>query len=245
MKQDSHSSVSENNNNVSQAIERHHLARPKNISVNVLNTQDEDSWVITYIDVITLLLTMFVMLLAYASQNQYKFTEVQDSLKGVVSRPAKDKTGTEKQIIEEKIKQFSSRLQQEQLTEDVSIHFEEGKLVIQFGEKILFASAEAALSKGGYRVMQQVLPVLVGSDYSIVIEGHTDNVPIANEKFASNWELSSTRAAAVVRYLVDNDIEPKRLSAVGFADTRPIGDNRTETGRARNRRVTFYVAYEQ
>jgi len=225
----------------------HHLVSigPKIITVNASSKEDEDGWVLTYIDVITLLLTMFVMLLAYSSQNQYGFQEIQESLKSEINRPAQTQIVNEKQLIQEKIKQFSARLEQKQLTEDVAYHFEQGKLVIQFGEKILFSSAEAALSKGGYDVMAQVLPIFSGSDYTIVIEGHTDNIPISNEKFASNWELSSARSASVVRYLVENNIEPKRLSAVGFADTRPIGDNRTELGRAKNRRVTFSVSYKE
>ena len=221
------------------------LLMPKNISVHIPGTEDQDSWVITYIDVITLLLTMFVMLLAYSSQNQHGFKEVQDALKGEVSRPNVVKPVSEKQIIKQKLAQFSAVLEQKKLGREVSYHFEQGRVVLQFGEKILFPSGEAALSEVGQGIMAQLLPVLSASDNNIVIEGHTDNIPISNNKFASNWELSSARAATVVRYLVDQHITPDRLSAVGFADTRPIGDNRTDIGRARNRRVTFSVSYEE
>lgn len=245
MEQSSSSDINEGNTLTAHVGGHHTTLSVKNITVHTVNTKDEDSWVITYIDVITLLLTMFVMLLAYSSQNQYGFEAVQDSLKGEVSRPLEAKTQSEKQIIKQKLEQFSARLKQKQLAEDISYHFEQGKLVLQFGEKILFPSGEAALSEVGHSILAQVLPILSGSDNSIVIEGHTDNIPISNDVFASNWELSSARAATVVRYLVSHNIEPVRLSAVGFADTRPIGDNATEIGRAKNRRVTFSVSYEE
>jgi chemotaxis protein MotB len=217
----------------------------KNISDHRAIDDGAESWVITYIDVITLLLSMFVLLLALSSQNKKGYEELQDSLKGAVTKPAEEKEQSEKENIQRKMVEFSARLKQKDLAQELSYHFEEGKLVVQLGEKILFPSAEASLNTSGYTVLEQILPVLNDTHYAIVIEGHTDNVPISNQQYASNWELSAARAANVVRYLSGHGIEPGRLSAVGFADTKPIEDNTTAAGRAKNRRVTFKISYEQ
>jgi chemotaxis protein MotB len=222
------------------------VAGQKKGAANHNSTADDtESWVITYIDVITLLLTMFVLLLAMSSQDKKGYEELQESMKVAVSRPAAEKGQSEKENMQRKMAEFSARLKQKDIAQDLSYHFEEGKLVMQLGEKILFPTAEASLNTSGYTVLEQLLPVLNDSNYTIVIEGHTDNVPISNQQYASNWELSAARAANVVRYLSGHGIEPGRLSAVGFADTRPIDDNTSVAGRARNRRVTFKVSYEQ
>jgi len=216
---------------------------------NIATTQPVDdgaeSWVITYIDVITLLLTMFVLLLALSSQDKTGFTELQDSLKGVVTRPDANREQHDREAIQRKMAAFTAQLKKKDQAEDISYHFEEGKLIVQLGERILFPTAEASLNSSGYSVLEELLPVLNGTRYAIVIEGHTDNVPISNRQYASNWELSAARAANVVRYLSTHGIEAGRLSAVGFADTKPIADNASAEGRARNRRVTFKVSYEK
>ena len=75
----------------------------------------------------------------------------------------------------------------------------------------------------------------------LLVEGHTDSVPITTERFPSNWELSGSRAAAVLRYLIGLGIDPKRLTCVGLADSYPIANNDTKQGRAANRRVEFVL----
>jgi len=77
----------------------------------------------------------------------------------------------------------------------------------------------------------------------ILVEGHTDSAPIANAKYESNWELSSARAGSVVRYLADRGVAPHRLAAIGRADTQPLVAGDDAPARARNRRVTIFVAY--
>ncbi|MDZ4163830.1 MAG: OmpA family protein, partial [Smithellaceae bacterium] len=83
---------------------------------------------------------------------------------------------------------------------------------------------------------------LKGTDVHIAVEGHTDNVPIAGDKFPSNWDLSVSRAVNIVKYMINNGgIEPKRLSAVGYAHSRPIASNETAEGRKLNRRVNILL----
>ncbi|MDN7863244.1 OmpA family protein [Burkholderia multivorans] len=104
---------------------------------------------------------------------------------------------------------------------------------------------------GDARLLPDALPVLdrIGQALGphatgdILVEGHTDSVPIANAKYESNWELSSARAGAVVRYFAERGIAPHRLAAVGRADTQPLVAGDDASSRARNRRVTIFVAY--
>ena len=83
------------------------------------------------------------------------------------------------------------------------------------------------------------------NDYSISVEGHTDNIPIHTAQFPSNWELSSFRATNVARYFIQKGVGRKRISAVGYADTRPIADNNSAAGRALNRRVSLVIHVDE
>ncbi len=112
---------------------------------------------------------------------------------------------------------------------------------IDIGSEVLFASGSASLTPQAIAVLRPIARVLAYSgDFPIKVEGHTDNVPLRRgAAFASNWELSAARAAAVVRFFEQEGVEPARLAAVGYADQRPIADNATDEGRARNRRVSI------
>ncbi|NOY44483.1 MAG: OmpA family protein [Deltaproteobacteria bacterium] len=117
-----------------------------------------------------------------------------------------------------------------------------GKLSVKVLDEILFDSGSARIKPEGREVLRRLGEMLKAqADKAIVIEGHTDNVPIAGalaERFPSNWELSTARATSVVRFLQDEvGVEPERLSAVGFGPYRPVASNDTPEGRARNRRI--------
>jgi chemotaxis protein MotB len=129
---------------------------------------------------------------------------------------------------------------------DVAISELQGKLTVNILDRILFDSGEASLKPEGMKVLDQVAGVLAGfTNRQIQVFGHTDNVPI-RLKFASNWELSTARALAAVRYLSEKAaVEPRRLSAVGCGEHQPIADNATPEGRARNRRIALVVLPEQ
>ncbi|WP_175769839.1 OmpA/MotB family protein [Burkholderia cenocepacia] len=110
--------------------------------------------------------------------------------------------------------------------------------------KILFNVGDARLLPDSSPVLNQIAQAL--SEHAtgdILVEGHTDSVPIANAKYESNWELSSARAGSVVRYLTERGVAPHRLAAIGRADTQPLVAGDDATSRARNRRVTIFVAY--
>lgn len=120
------------------------------------------------------------------------------------------------------------------------------KLSVNLVEKILFDSGSAEVKSSGLKVLDRVAAILKNvKDKQIRIEGHTDNVPIGfrlTDRFPTNWELSAARATHVVRYLSEKGgISPGLLSAVGLADTRPVGPNDTPSGRSQNRRIEIVL----
>lgn len=143
------------------------------------------------------------------------------------------------------LKDMSRDLQQQLdaagLGASVDLKLKAEQLDIQLNEKILFSSGEAKLTRDAFMALDPIVNVLRDQGYDITVEGHTDNVPIANERFPSNWELSVARAAYVVRYLISQGIASDRLKAVGYADTRPLASNDSAEGRRTNRRVTLVI----
>lgn len=114
---------------------------------------------------------------------------------------------------------------------------------IDIESSVLFAPGSADLEVSALQPLLEVAGLLAGKPNAIQVEGHTDDVPIRNYLFYSNWELSAVRASSVVRLLVQNGIAEQRLSAVGYGSAQPLGDNATEKGRAQNRRVSIMVLY--
>ncbi|WP_163650550.1 OmpA family protein [Modicisalibacter sp. 'Wilcox'] len=116
-----------------------------------------------------------------------------------------------------------------------------GGINLRIQDHLLFGSGDAALTGGGREMISQLVAILQRYDGEISVEGHTDSVPIDTPRFPSNWELSSARATAILRYLVQAGVDPDRLRAVGYADTRPLQSNRSAAGRAANRRVEVII----
>lgn len=112
---------------------------------------------------------------------------------------------------------------------------------IEMNSKILFSSADSELEEEAFPALKLLAGVLKKLPNSIDVEGHTDNVPINNELFPSNWELSAARAASVVHLFTDYGVNPRRLSSIGYAEYRPISNNLTAEGRLRNRRVKVVI----
>lgn len=131
-------------------------------------------------------------------------------------------------------------------SKDVTISRLQGKLTVNILDRILFDSGEADLKPDGAAVLRKVAAILEQhTNLQIHVVGHTDNVPIrpgARNRFASNWELSTARATAAVRFLVEKaGVDPRRLGAVGYGEFRPVADNSTAEGRAKNRRIAITI----
>jgi chemotaxis protein MotB len=121
----------------------------------------------------------------------------------------------------------------------------QGRLTLDVLDKILFDSGKAEIKPEGKEILDRVVDILaVTTDKAILVEGHTDNVPIAgnlSKKYPSNWELSAARAISIVRHLEKQGIDPEILSAVAFGEHRPVAGNDTPEGRAKNRRITIIL----
>ena len=114
-------------------------------------------------------------------------------------------------------------------------------VTIEINDSVLFSPGQALLQPPVVKAMKSIADVLVPTEFPITIEGHTDNVPIKTVQFPSNWELSAVRATTVLRLFADAGVSADRLTAIGYADTRPVEPNLLADGRARNRRVTILI----
>jgi chemotaxis protein MotB len=123
----------------------------------------------------------------------------------------------------------------------VTINHSDKGIMVEINANTLFGTGDATLSREAIKTLTALGLVLVNTDNPIQVEGHTDSVPIRTLQFPSNWELSAARAGSVVRLLADTGVKPSRLTAVGYADNRPVADNETPEGRARNRRIAIFI----
>lgn len=120
----------------------------------------------------------------------------------------------------------------------------EDRVEIELDAEMLFDPASARVAEAARPVVREVAAALRALPAAIRVEGFTDDRPIASARFPSNWELSAARAASVVRLLAELGVDPARMAAIGYAQHRPVADNATAEGRARNRRVVIVVAGE-
>lgn len=127
----------------------------------------------------------------------------------------------------------------------VTVHFNELWLEVEIKDSILFPSGSAQLQSRAVPVLMQIAAILRDANNPVRVEGFTDNVPINTLLYPSNWELSTVRAASVVRLLARDGIAPERLSALGYGEFRPIATNDTPAGRAQNRRVVLVVLADE
>lgn len=213
-------------------FERWHLA-PETVP-------EEEGWFLTYLDVITLMLVMMVVMLSFAGPGQQGPASSAASKAAPSAQPSSPvppaSSATAPEITPEP--DLLASLALDHLDKNIEVIVSKGTVSFRISSEVLFNSGEANLSGAGRDVMSRLVPTL-GSipGYRVVVEGHTDNMPIQTDRFPSNWELSTGRAASVVRQLQSQGIEATRMRATGYADTRPIAANDTAQGRATNRHV--------
>jgi len=135
-------------------------------------------------------------------------------------------------------------------SKDVTISKLQGRLTVNIVDRVMFDSGEAVLKPDGEVVMRKIAQILQEHpQLSIHVVGHTDNIPIrqtAQSRFASNWELSTARALAAVHFLTERaGVDPRRVGAVGYGEFRPVADNATAEGRAKNRRIAVTILPEE
>ncbi|MBQ1461692.1 MAG: OmpA family protein, partial [Selenomonas sp.] len=150
----------------------------------------------------------------------------------------------ENQQLEELQKKMQEYIEQNNLDEQLSTQLAEEGLMIRIKERALFPSGSAQLVGQAKSIVPVVSGLLASVPERVVISGHTDNVPINTPQYPSNWELSSSRALNLMKALLaaNNGLNPARFSAIGYSEYRPIADNKTEAGKAQNRRVEIFIA---
>ncbi|MBM7113413.1 OmpA family protein [[Archangium] primigenium] len=193
--------------------------------------QDDELWLISYADLLTLLIGFFVLLLAVSPPKTAQFERMAASLTG---------EATPLEELKEKVDTF---ITQEGLEKKVLTRQEQDGLVIEFKDALLFDSGSADLRAEGAQAITPIARMLQTLPRrGLVIEGYTDDVPIRTSRFASNWELSSQRAINVRAALEQSGVGRERMSVRGFADTRRVDvQGPPEEQRAANRRVVIRV----
>jgi chemotaxis protein MotB len=257
--------------------------------------ENEERWLLTYADMITLLMALFMVLFSISSVNISKYQTLQQSLKSAFSgsiltgghailqsgssstsahTPAtadvpaivpltptspKPNDTTAAQISKAEMAASQSQAEQQsfealkaKLNHYAQTHgfsnqvhaiiTRQGLDVRVLTDKLLYDSGSATLQTSGDPLLDEVASLLkVEGTHPITVEGNTDDVPIANSQYPSNWELSTARATSVVRYFIAHGVPEQRLGAAGYADLHPVASNATAAGRALNRRVDIVV----
>lgn len=227
-----------------------------------LENDEGPGWIVTFSDLMTLLLVFFILLFSISSLNQKKFEKVIESIRislqseftpaammEVLEVPDRlDKniridelTGlrSRKEQIEKDIRSYISK---HRIEDNVSLSILDDKIVVQIRGTALFDSGKAVLKDSAEPILKELVAIFDAyNDYNINIKGHTDNVPISTLRYPSNWELSAIRATNVLRYLIKKGINPIRLTATGYGSLMPLRPNSSPENRAANRRVEFVL----
>lgn len=220
-----------------------------------------ERWLLTYADLITLLLVFFVVMYAMSQVDKAKYEKLKQSLSAsmtVVGAGGRDATIIQggngvlpqentiiapEQLELERIAKDVKRMAKEAGLEDqVETTLDKQGLVVSISNAGFFEPGEATLRGEVVPTLDRIARMLKSSDHALRVEGHTDNIPISTPKYPSNWELSAVRATTIVRFLVErHSFEPRRLSAAGYGEYYPKVPNDTEAHRAQNRRVDIVV----
>jgi len=208
------------------------------------------AWMATFADMMSLLLTFFILMYAIASQNTarvlHEVLGIEEKSLGVIDLI--DKITIQKSLQELTGLNNPNILDDmDDIAEDsaMAVDTNEAKVVVRVPGANLFKLGQADLQLSARPVLDGVIAVVRKyPDYKIHIQGHTDDDPISTERFPTNWELSAARATAVLRYFFDKGVEPEKMTATGYADTFPLASNDTDQGRSLNRRVEFVLEKE-
>ncbi len=202
---------------------------------------EQDSWLVTYSDVITLLLAFFVMIMSVSDLNQGKIEALKEGLAEAISNT---KVQTPLRDIEAG---WQSVIETRDLEQFANVTIDDKGVLLEFTNFPLYDSGSADIQPQALPLLNDVAKVVSNNlqgYYIVEIEGHTDDVPIHNEKYDSNWELSSNRATNIVKYFQEQGLDPMQMKASGYADSRPKVTDETipvEERRTQNRRILIRV----
>ncbi len=211
-------------------------------------------WLVTYSDMVTLLLTFFVLIVSMSEVEIKKFEEALSYFQGRTSvlshdavTPAMNQqlmTIAQAKDQAERYEELLEYLEENDLLDKVQVQLTENGLHLTVADSVMFHSGEAELIEPARTVLRYVAGLLNGRIESVVVEGHTDDRPIHTVRYPSNWELSVARAASVVRFMLSltEVLDPSHYVAMGHGEHYPIDTNTTAAGRSRNRRVEIFLS---
>jgi chemotaxis protein MotB len=200
--------------------------------------QHRDRWLLSYADLVTLLLALFIVM--YAASDHERAKEIAKSFSS--RNLGGDGILPEHSALVGNEDRFEEKLQSNPvLSGKTKMRQTERGFVVSISEAGLFAPGEATVSDQAGEILRSIAESVADKTIPIRVEGHSDSTPISNSKYPSNWELSAARASSVLIKLTEAGIAPERLSAAGYGGFQPIADNLTIEGRAQNRRVDVVI----
>ncbi|RCX14456.1 chemotaxis protein MotB [Fontibacillus phaseoli] len=233
----------------------------------------DESWLLPYSDLMTLLLALFIVLFGMSTVDAKKFEEMSEAFQSVLTGgsgvldhnamssntknsiseneiPKPSTNGKKSELmrkeqenLESLKKQLDTYIKNNGLTDQLNTKLNQSQLMITISDNALFPSGEAEV-KPDARILAKAISAMLQEfpDYEVIVSGHTDNVPISNYEFPSNWDLSSVRALNFMKILLlNNQLDPKKFSAIGYGEYHPVESNETNVGRAKNRRVEVSI----
>ena len=234
------------------------MSRKKRVSEEMRT----DDWMATFSDTMTLLLTFFVLLYSISTVDAAKFKQIASSMQSVLTGEGgktvldlNAKSGevplvgevvpvttptTNTDAVYEKVQSF---IKSKKMENTVVIKSDSRGVIIQLRENIIFESGKAEILVKSKPVLNSINALIGTFSNDIVIEGHTDNVPISNSEYKNNWQLSSARALKVLEYFVasEGQIHPERFKSIAYGEFQPIAANNSDASRALNRRVNILI----
>jgi chemotaxis protein MotB len=229
------------------------MARRQKKAAKEMETAGMMRWLLTYADMITLLLAMFILLYAISKVNQEKYKQAMEAGAEAFNQKVKKVVEANKSPVDDPYNKLESSLkdvyevmkrilEEGKLQDQIQLEIEERGLRISFmTDGVFFDIGKADLKTDLENVLIAMVPVLTQITNSIRVEGHTCNIPIDTFEFPSNWELSTRRATNVLRFIIEGGVPATKMAAAGYADTRPVVPNDSDSNRAKNRRVDIIV----
>ena len=212
------------------------LEPDESLSPEIAGLAGNARWMVPYADLLTLLLGYFLVFMVVAQPAKMPAAAPVVKPKAATVTPQKPLPTPKPDALEALVKQ------QFQGKKNISVHSESRGLVISLPERLLFGAGSAALTAGSQNTLNQVAAMLSDIPQLIRVEGHTDNTPITTHAYPSNWELSTARATHIVKALVTQyKLNPRRLSAAGYGEYKPIAENSSIKGKQKNRRVDIVI----
>jgi len=213
-------------------------------------------WLVTFNDMITLILTFFVLLLSMSDMDKASVDQISQSVNeafgiGGIRAPlvpprAAQPSIDRGQIQADRNAEISRMAIKIASLPGMQAQASPGGIRMTMSERVLFDPESDVLGENSRKILRSLVPFLKEADALITVEGHTDNRPVDKGRFSSNWELSTARAVSVVAFLVEEGgIAPERLSAVGYGEARPRVDNRDVKKRQINRRVEINLKFRE